>query len=565
VFGNQTRANPQANRSWRANVRTTTSAISGNQTWLILALLGVVVVFVLLIACANLANLLLARLIARRQESAVRLALGASRWQLVRPLLVESLLLSAAGGLLGLALTQAGLRIIHAVATEPFMRQIQIDGNVLVFNAALSIATPLLFAFWPALSAGRSASRGLLHGSRTSGTRETGRKRSVLIGAQVALALSLLVISALVTQSMLFLQRIEPGYDHRPLLTYRFDLPESRYGDDARRMAFVRTLEERLAALPGVAGAAVVSHLPVIEADSARVFTGTLHDGSTDADRPWASSFGVTAGFFDAAGLAPLAGRVLEPGDRAGAEPVAVVNRLAAERYFDSVDNAVGRRVVIHDSVRGERPATIVGVVPDTRDAQLTRSSPQMYLPLDQWPRPALRAVVRAARPLDVARPVQDVMRALDPEVAVADLKPVVRMFDEELSSTKIINGLFVAFAVVALALAAGGLFGVISYSVGQRRREIGVRLALGASPAAIAAMILREGLVIAGLGAIAGLVLAVLLAQGAAALLFGISPRDPATFGAITALMFLVALAASWMPAARAMRVDPARTLRAE
>jgi putative ABC transport system permease protein len=565
VFANQSRAYPAANRGWRANVRTTTAAISGNQTWLILGLLGVVVVFVLLIACANLANLVLARLLARRQESALRLALGASRWQLIRPLLIESLILSVAGGVLGLALAQAGLRIINAIATEPFMRQIRVDGNVVAFTAVLSILTPVLFALWPALTTGRGGSGALLHGSRTSGTRETGRRRRVLIAAQVALALALLTVSALVTQSLAYLQRIDPGFEYRPLLTYRFDLPAARYGDDPSRLAFVRTLEARLAALPGVNGAAVVSHLPVIEADFARVLRGTLHDGTSDADRPWASSFGVTPGYFQATGLPALAGRVIEPRDRFEAEPVAVLNRMAAERYFDSIDNAIGRRVLIHDTVLGERPATIIGVVADTRDAQLTRSSPQMYLPLDQWPRSSFRAIIRSATPLDAARPTLDAMRALDPEVAVADLKPVAQVMEEELSSSRIINGLLVAYSIVALALAAGGLFGVISYSVGQRRREIGVRLALGASPSAVGRMVVREGLAIAGIGAAIGLVLGLVLAELSAALLFGIGPRDPATFAGVVAVILIVALLASWLPAARAMRVDPARTLRAD
>ena len=565
LFANQTREHPEDTRGWRANVVATSDALSGSDTWLILGILAIVVLFVLLIACANLANLVLARLVGRRQEAVVRMALGASRWQLVRPLLVESAVLSFIGGLIGLAVASGGLRIINAVASEPFMRQLGIDGNVLVFTAALSIVTPLLFGLWPALGAGRAAATETLHGVRTSGTRGAGRRRNLLIGAQVALALSLLVVSALMTQSMMYLRSIDPGFEFRPLLTYRFDLPDTRYRDAGSRAAFARALQARLASLPGVAGAAVLSHMPVIEGDAARVLTGTLHDGASEQDRPWASWFCVSPGFFETAGIPLVAGRRLEPRDRDNGEPVAVLNRLAADRYFDGAANAIGRRVVIHDAERGQRPVTIVGVVDDTRDAQLTRSSPQVYVPLDQWPAASLRAIVRSPDPLRPARDVQAAMRDLDPEIAVADLKPMAQVFDEELSSSRIINGLLVAYAVLALVLAAGGLFGVISYAVGQRRREFGVRLALGASPRAIARMILREGLVVTGLGAGAGLLIAVVLARMSASILFGISPRDPATFAGVSAVILLVALGATWIPAARAMRVDPAGTLRAE
>jgi predicted permease len=495
----------------------------------------------------------------------MRIALGASRWQLVRPMLVESAILSAAGGLIGLALAYGGLRVINAVASEPFMRQLGIDGNVLAFTAALSILTPLVFTVWPALTASRAVAGEMLHGARTSGGRAAGRRRHVLIGAQVALALSLLVLSALVTQSMRYLRHVDPGFEFASLLTYRFDLPEARYPDAGSRAAFVRTLEARLAGLPGVDVAAVATHMPVIEGDQARVLTGTRHDGATEQDRPWASWFAVTSGFFAAAGIEVVAGRPLQAIDRDGAEPVAVLNRLAADRYFDGTANAVGRRVVIHDALRGERPVTIVGVVADTRDAQLTRTSPQIFVPIDQWPAASLRALVRAPDPLQPARDVQAVMRALDPDIAVANLKPMAAIIDEELSSSRIVNGLLVGYAVLALALAAGGLFGVISYSVGQRRREIGVRLALGASPRRIARMIVREGLIVTAIGAAAGLVIASVLAQFSASVLFGVSPRDPATFGGVLAVILLVALAASWVPAARAMRVDPAGTLRAE
>ena len=221
--------------------------------------------------------------------------------------------------------------------------------------------------------------------------------------------------------------------------------------------------------------------------------------------------------------------------------------------------------MVVHDATLGDRTVTIVGVVADTRDAQRTRSSPQIYVPLAQWPRPTLRAVVRSDDPAGRAADVQRVMRALDPDIAVAYLKPLTTLMDEEMAGTTIVNGLFVSYAGLALLLAAGGLFGVISYSVAQRRREIGVRLALGASPRAIARMIVREGLTITGAGAVVGLLMALFLARLSTSLLYGISAHDPRTLAAVAAVILSVALLATWAPAVRAMRVDPATTLRAD
>jgi len=565
VLDAQRREHPTENAGWQAHVSTTTAALASSDTWVILALLGVIVVFVLLIACANLANLVLARLVARRQESAVRIALGASRWQLVRPLLTESVLLSLAGGLLGLGLAYGGLRMITAAASEPFMRDLGIDRNVLLFNLVLSLLTPLLFTLWPALSAGRRVTADMLHGARTSGGRAAGQSRNLLVGGQVALALSLLVVSALVVQSMVHLGHINLGFNPRPLLTYRFDLPDTRYPDAASRARVARMIEQELGVVPGATAAALASHMPVLEGDAVRRMSGTLRDGQGENDLPWASWFAVTPGFFGALGIPVLQGRAFGSSDRADAEAVAIINRMSAERYFDRPDNAVGRTFTIHDSATGDRLVRLVGVVADTRDSQVTRTSPQVYVPLDQWPAASLRACVRADDPAGRARDVQTVMRRLDPDVAVSALKPVTAMIDEALASTRIINGLFVGFAALALALAAAGLFGVISYSIGQRRREIGIRLALGAAPRTVGRMVVSEGLKVVGLGMIVGLGLAMLLARASSSLLFGVTPGDPLTFLGVIAVILLVTLAATLGPATRAMRVDPARELRAE
>jgi putative ABC transport system permease protein len=566
IVASQAREHPQAYAGWEAHVRSTRNALAAGDTWVVLGLLGVIVVFVLLIACANLANLVLARLVARRKEQGVRLALGASRWQVIRPVLLESVVLSIGGGLLGLALAHAGLRIIQAAATDNFLRtMVQIDGNVMIFTALLSFVTPLLFTLWPALSTGRSVQSEALHGARTSAGRTTSRRRSLLIGSQVALAFSLLVVSALVVQSMLNLRRINFGFDVAALLTYKLDLPADRYPTPAAQADFARVLEARLAAIPGVTGAGLTSLAPALDDDVVKPLSNTLHDGVKIEERPWACWFDVSPGFFQAAGIRVLAGRPFGADDAAGRQQVAVLNKMAAERYFDSVQNAVGRTVTIHDAERGDRAVTIVGVVTDTRDSEVIRTSPQIYVPIDQWPLPAVTVFVRSADPAARAQDVQSLMRGVDPMVAISELKTMSRIIDDELASSRIVNGLFVGFALLALALAAAGLFGVISYSVGQRRRELGIRLALGASPAGIGRMIVLEGLRIVGIGLIVGLILAVLLARASTSLLVGVTASDPSTFLGVGALILIVTLLAAWAPAARAMRVDPAGTLRAE
>lgn len=565
IFARQATTHPDMLGGWTAQVSPTRAAIAGDNTWVVLALLTIVVVFILLIACANLANLVMARLVSRRQELDVRLALGATRWQVVRPWLAEGLLQSVAGGLVGLGIAYAGLRVINAVAFEPFLRDVGVDRNVLVFSAAISIVTPLLFSLWPALSAGRALSGSLPSGARIGGGRGAAFRRNVLVGSQVALALALLVVSALAVQSMLFLRATDIGFNPNPLLAWSLSLPTERYPDDGAQARFVAAAERGLAAISGARGAALASAIPVLGSDSPRPLSGTRHDGDESTDRPWAEWFAVSPGFFDAIGIPLVGGRVFAPADRAGSEPVAVLGRMAAEKYFDAVALAIGQRLVIHDASAGLREVTVVGVVGDTRDNRVTRTSPQVYVPLGQWPVAKLSGIVRADDPLAAAPGVRTVMRTLDAEIAVSNLKPVTETIREALSSNAILNGLFISFAMLALALATAGLFGVISYSVGQRRREIGIRLALGARPASVGGMVLREGLRVTVIGAVVGLVIAMGLASAAAPVLLGVSPRDPATFAGVTVVVLLVALAASWNPARRAMRVDPAITLRAD
>ncbi len=560
----QAKDHPESHQDWDARVVSTRRAMTSGNTWLVLLLLAIVVGFVLLIACANLANLVMARLVARKVDLAVRQALGASRWQLVRPLLAESTVLSLIGGVVGVALAYAGLRTVNAVAYEPFMKTLAIDGNVLIFAALISIVTPLIFCLWPAMSAGKATSAETLRDSRTSGGRAGRRRRDVLVAAQVALALSLLVVSTLAVRSMLYLRHIDTGLDISALASFRFELPDDRYPDDAARARFATELADRLGALSGVTSVAVVSSLPVFDREVMRQIEG-LSLGSRANDQPWASWFSVTPAYFRATGVAVLTGRGFADGDTDRSQSVAIINRTAADRYFGGVPAAIGRQIVLAGRNEPKRSVTIVGVAADTRAPNITTTSPQVYVPFAQWPARAMLALTRSTAPDRQTADLRAAMRGLDATVPISDLRTVSDIEADENSSSGIINGLFISFALLALLLAAGGLYGVISYSVGQRTREIGVRLALGAAPSGIRRLVLVDGLKVTAIGMAIGLVLAVGFARLAAPVLFGISPSDPVTFGAVTATVLLVSIASIAAPAFRAMRTDPARTLRAD
>lgn len=554
---------PVTNRDWEARVMPTSAALASAQTWIILALMGVVVIFILLIACANLANLVLARLVGRQIDLSVRLALGASRWQLVRPVVFESLLLGSCGGLLGLVVAELGVRAIRAAAFEPFLRSLAIDTNVLLFAAALSLLTPVFFSLWPVVLASRTATAGPLRETRSSGSRSTRRRRNALVGSQVALALSLLIVSGLVVQSMLNVQNADVGMDIRRLLLSTVDLPAGRAADPEEMATFVRDLEDGLTAIRGVESAAAASSVPVLHAEVTRR-VDDLPSASSPGDEPWAAWYAVGPGFARALGMPVLRGRFIEPADRNAAAPVVVVNALAATRFLGGVDAALGRTFRLSDGQTTTSALTVVGVVTGTHNVRIP-DSPQVFVPYAQAPVRSLALFVRATDPAAVAPDAREVLRRFDREMAVSVMRPFSDVVDEDLSSLKVINGLFVGFAVLALVLAAAGLYGVLSYSVGQRRREIGLRLALGAAPRTVGWLVLKEGLRVTAIGVIVGLVLAVLLAQASASVLTGVSPADPLTFAGVTAVIFLVAIAALWLPAVRAMRVDPAGTLKAE
>jgi predicted permease len=436
---------------------------------------------------------------------------------------------------------------------------------VLAFTALLSVLTPLLFSLGPALGAGRGGTAETLRDARSTGGRKAGRRRDVLVAAQVALALSLLVLSGLVLRTVMNYQHADLGYDTRHELTFRLHPPANRYPDDPAHARFVRDLTRELGAMPGADAVGVVSHLPVFDGDVVQTMSGTVHDAPGTDKQPWTAWFAASPGFFKAVDIRILAGRGLETSDVAASEPVAVVNQMAAEEHLGGVTAALGKTIRLKGRGAIDRPVTIVGVVSNTRDSQVTRTSPVVFVPYDQWPTEAVVVVVRSDSPAERSADARAVMRRVDENVAISTPKTLSDLVEENTGDNWIVNGMFLGFALLALALSAAGLYGVISYSIGQRQREIGVRLALGAAPSTIGRMVLVEGLKVAGIGVLVGLVLAVALAQGSASVLYGVSPHDPATFAGVTLLIVFVSVFAVWHPAIRAMRVDPVKTLRAD
>jgi putative ABC transport system permease protein len=561
------REHPGTNRGWAARVAPTTEAIAAADTWVILALLMTVVGFVLLIACANIANLVLARATGRRRELAVRTALGASRGRVIRQLLTEAVLFGVLGGALGLAFAQLGLVAIKAAAHEPFFALIDIDRNVLFFTGALALLAPLLFSVLPALHASRADVNDMLKEStvRSGGGVSGRRSRSVLVVSQLSLAMALLIVSALLVRNMIELARSPLGFEPGGLLTLQLEVPEWRYRTDASIVDYYDRLIARLQGLPGVRAVAAADRLPVLGGESVSTIEVDGYAPGQPDDRPWAvTSFG-TEDFFTAAGIPIVAGRAFTQHDDGRALQVAVVNEDFARRYWGDPQRRLGRRVTLAGAGVERRTFHVVGVSGNVKQPDLTGVNPHLYLHARQSPNRAMAVMVRADDAEALLGPVRAEVRAVDIDVAVFRLRTVEEALAAELSSTRILIGMFVSFAVLALLLAAAGLYGVISYSVSQRVQEIGIRMALGAVPADIRRMVARETVVLVAVGSILGLAGGAAIARAASSVLFAVSATDPATYAGVALALISIALLASYAPVRRATRIDPLVALRSE
>ena len=562
------RDHPVTNKGWSARVASTREAMTGRNTLRILALLSLSVGLLLLIACANLANAMLARAMERNREIALRVALGAGRRVLVRQLLAEYAVLAAVGGALGLGVAYGGVRAIKATVYEPSFALLSIDARVVLYAIGVTLVTCVLFGLAPALRAARADPiAALAQGSaRMIGGVGVRRSRASLVVAQVTLAVALTVLGALVARSMFEQTRIDLGFRTGDLWTFRVDLPASTYEDPERLRQFYDRAADRLSSLPRVRSVAVVDHLPVFGGVTMTPLEVEGRSVARQADQPWAMRTATSARYFETAAIPLVTGRALAATDRDDAPSVVVVNRELARRYFGTADQALGRRISLG---RSDVPAVwrvIVGVVGDTRPADITAPpNPELYLPLAQEPARNVSFMLRAPGGDASAAAIRGLMHEIDPALAVYELRTMDQALAVDRASNAMLAGLFVSFAVIALVLAATGLYGVIAYLVSQRTREIGIRIALGALPGVVGRMVLGEAAVLFGSGMVLGLGVALMLARAMRAVLYGVEPLDPPTYVAAAAVLAGVMFVAAYVPARRAMRVNPLSALRSD
>jgi putative ABC transport system permease protein len=551
-------AYPETNANWGiriADIREETVAPSRTTLWIFFGATG----FVLLIACANVAGLLLVRATRRAPEFAVRAFLGAARWRLVRQLLTESVVISLAGGSLGLLLALWATRafVVLAPPSIPRLDEVTIDARVAVFAVALSVVTALFFGLAPARQAAEVDIATTLKGQRHGARRES-RLRSALVIVEMALALILLVGAGLLTRTFGRLLQWEPGFTRAGLVTSWMLAPSGTYRTTRAAVDVLERARDEVATLPGVQSAALASAGPLfggVETDALSVDGGAAIDPSASPVN-W---FDVSPEYFDALGVAMVKGRSFSSGDAAGTAPVAVINEALARRFFAGRDPLGQRVTVMHHT------SEIVGIVADIQPYRPDRATaPEIYWPIRQYPRLAAYLVMRVAPGVQgIEKMVRARVAAVDPGV---QLTPVVS-FDERFSRTLVaprFNMLILGvFALVAIALAAVGVFGVIAYSIASRTREIGVRLALGATPRNIVADVVRRGMTLAGAGMVFGLAGALALGRLFATLLYGLPPTDWLTLSIALLGFGVVAFGASYLPARRAAAIDPLTALR--
>ena len=533
----------------------------------LLVLLGAVAL-VLLIACANVAHLLLVRATVREGEFALRAALGASRSAMVRQLLAESSVLALAGGALGLGVTTLALGLLRALhpSNLPRLGEIDLDGRVLAFTALTCLATTAVFGLAPALQAARPDPQRTLQGGGRAGTGAgRHRVRSLLILGEVALSFVLLVGAGLLVRSFLALQQVRPGFDASDVLTFQVAMPASRYPGSAARRPFVRELERRLGDLPGVRHVGVVSQLPLTGSGPLSPYA---YDEATARNWEEVTADGrqVSPDYFTAMHTRLLAGRAFTWDDAVGTPPVIVIDETLARQAWPG-QTAVGKRLQLGPTGEADNVAEVVGVVEHQRSHDLTRAvRPLIYYSMgQQMPAVLDFAVETAVAPASLAGAVQSLVHEMDEDLAVTRLTPMESYLSEGRAQARFTFLLMATLGGIALLLAAVGIFGVIAYTVTQRTREFGIRIALGEDPAHTRRSVVLRSMRLVAISIGVGLAASLILARLLAGQLFGVSPQDPVTFAGIAALLGLVALGASYLPARRATSVDPATALRSE
>ena len=545
-------------------------ALVGDVRTAVLVLLGAVG-FVLLIACANVANLLLARSAAREGEIAVRAALGARRSRLVRQLLTESVLLSLAGAALGLLLAVWAVELLIglAPASIPRLDDVHVDRVVLGFTAALAILTGAIFGIAPALHSTRTGLAGSLKdGGRGAVTsRARARTRGALVIGEMAVAIVLLAGAGLLIRSFVRLAAVDPGFKPDRVLAFDVSLPEGTYAEEARQVAFFRQLLARLQSTPGVNAAGATLALPLSGTNIIFSFSVTGRPPVPVAQQPTIQVRIASADYFRAVGIPLQRGRFFSPTDRAGSTPVALITESAARDHFPGED-PLGKQIVLgwrRDGglVNGE----VIGVVSDVKEGGLAApAAPQIYLLHDQWPLPFMTMVLKTTvPPLSIADAARSAVHDLDPALPVTNVRTLDQVVSRSIAQPRFYMLLLTAFAAVALILAAVGIFGVLSYVVAQRAREIGIRMALGAGQRSVVVLVVRQAMTLSVAGALIGLCGTYYVTRALNTLLFATSRSDATVLGGAAGLLLLVAFVASYIPARRATRVDPVIALRSE
>lgn len=554
---------PESNSTWRVRLQPLHEGLLGAARaplWALFAAVGLL----LAIACANVAALLLVRGAGRQREMAVRSALGAGPARVARQLLVESLLLAAAGGAGGLLIAAWGVAALRHLATLGLPRadSLALSPQVVVFAVAVTLLTGLLAGMVPAADAARVRLAGALSGSRGGEGRSRIRLRAALVVAQVAVSVVLVAGAGLLVRSLLSLQAVDPGMDTRGVLTAAVRLPDVGYEEDARRSAFFDRLLTRLRALPGVEEAAAIDMLPLSGGGGDTAFHRPEAPPATPAERQYSEIRQITPGYFRALGVPLLAGRGLTAADHAQAPPVVIVNQAFARQWFGD-DNPVGQRLVVDlgDAVEAE----VVGLVGDVRQyGPASPGWPAAYLPRAQLGASSMNLVVRTAGdPYAVAGGLRAAVAELDAAVPVAAVTTLGATLDSLLAPARLRTVLLALFAVAALLLACLGLYGTLAYQVRRQTRDTGVRLALGARTADVLRRVAGQGMLLAATGIVLGLAGAVAAGRLLGSLLHGVGPADPLALGGAALALAAAALAASLIPARRAARTDPAIALR--
>ncbi|MCA1621651.1 MAG: ABC transporter permease [Acidobacteria bacterium] len=564
IAGRLAEQNPQTNSGWGTKVVAWQEDVVGSLRTPLLILSGAVV-FVLLIACVNVTNLLLAHATSRSREVAIRMALGASRGRIVRQFLTESVLLSVVGGALGLLLAVWGVGALASLASDtlPGAKDFWVDGRVLAFTAAVSLLTGIVFGLTPALQFSRpDLNETLKEGGRSGsdgGFRN--RPRRLLVITEVVMALVLLVGAGLLIRSFQKLRDVSPGFDTQDVLTMNVALPRTRYKEEAKQADFFEKALREVSTLPGVKAAAAVSPLP---------FGNDMNYGFSIIGRPefdpnqlpTANYYLISPDYFRVMGVTLLKGRAFTDNDRQNVPRVAIINETMARKYFPDQD-PLGKQIEVSNGSDVTRE--IVGVVGDVKQYGLdTEVKPQIYEPYLQEPFFVMTILARTAtNPAGMAESIHTRILAVDKDQPVTNVRTMESIVSDSMTKRRFLMTLLSIFAGVALVLATVGIYGVMSYIVSQRTHEIGIRIALGARAADIVKLVVGQAVLLVVVGVVIGLAASFALTRIMSSLLFGVTPTDPPTFAGVSLILIAAALVASYIPARRAMKVDPMEALR--